>query len=113
MNEVTRQHSWSTVLKEYSEQNKDRPTRLGLFELEKGNVNDYWIEDGLPLTGIDVDFHGDIPAIEIVLGDYTHSIKGARRFELHFSLNGDDDGISIIDSEGKTTVLRFEDHLSR
>lgn len=72
MNAVTKQHNWSTFLKLFSEQNRTRPTRIGVFEGEPGAMTEHWIENGLPLTGIDVDARGeDAPTIEIMLGDST------------------------------------------
>ena len=104
MNAATRQHNWTQFLRLYSEQNKGRATRLGVFENEK----DYWLEAGFPLVGIDVDTHGEMPAIEIMLGTFTHTIKDGRRLTMHFSLDGSEDGLDITDAEGKTTILRFE-----
>lgn len=98
MNKITK------FLKFYSEENYGRPTRLGIFD--KGT--DHWIEDGLPLGGIDFDKHGD--SIEIMLGDLmTHTVKNVKEFKIKFSLNAANDGLDIIDAEGKTTILRFED----
>ena len=87
----------------YSKENSGRPTRLGVFD----NENDYWIEDGILLGGIDFDKHGD--SIEIMLGDVmTHTVKNVKMIKISFSLNGVNDGLDITDSEGKTTILRFE-----
>lgn len=87
----------------YSEENSGRPTRLGVFD----NGNDYWIEDGIPLGGIDFDKHGD--SLEIMLGDdMTHTVKNVQNIKINFSLNGINDGLDITDAEGQTTILRFE-----
>ncbi len=105
MDATTKQHSWTSFLKYYGEQNNNRPTRLGVFE----NGNDFWIEDGLPLHGVDVDAHGEMPTVEIMLGDeFTHTIKNARNVKITFSLDETNDGLDITDAEGKTTILRFE-----
>ena len=96
-------------MKFYSEHNTGRRTRLGVFEHFGDVVNDYWIEDGLPLERITVDLHGELPTIEIALVSYTHLTHGVRSFEIHFSLDGDEDGVEIMGNDGKTTVLRFED----
>ncbi len=117
MNAVTKQHNWSTFLKLFSEQNRMRPTRLGVFEGEPGAMTEYWIEDGMPLVGIDVEVRGeDAPTIEIMLGDstktdssyLTHNVDGARFTKIVLSANGEADGLEIEDFEGKTTILRFE-----
>ncbi len=109
MSETTKKHDWSKFLSFYGEQNKGRSTRLGVFENAAGAVDDYWLEDGLPLTGIDVDNRGAMPTIEIMLGDdFTHIVKAAKSLKIHFSLDGNEDGFDITDADGSTTVLRFE-----
>ena len=110
------QHNWSAFLNFFSEQNRTRPTRLGVFENERNAVTDYWIEDGLPLAGIDVDASGkDAPTVEIMLGDnakdarhMTHVVKNARTVKIIMSASGEEDGLEIEDAEGRTTFLRFE-----
>lgn len=104
MNMVKRELYWSKFLKDFSEQNGNRPSRLGVFE----DGNDYWIEDGLPFTGIDMDTHSERPTIEIMLKDFTHTVKNVRNLKMYLSLDGDDDGLDITDVEDKTTILRFE-----
>lgn len=105
MSEAKKQHTWAHFLNYYGEQNNNRPTRLGVFE----DGNDFWIEDGLPLTVLDVDTHGEIPKVEIMLGDdFTHAIKDAKNVKITFSLDENKDGLDITDAEGKTTILRFE-----
>jgi hypothetical protein len=108
MNATKTQHRWATFLKFYTEQNEGRTTRLGVFESAADVVNDYWIEDGLPLSGIDVDVNGELPAIEIMLGSYTHSVSDVRSLKVHYSLEGNEDGVDITGNDGNTTVLRFE-----
>lgn len=116
MNTTKQQHNWSAFLSFFSEQNRTRPTRLGVFEKERDVVTDYWLEDGLPLAGIDVDVSGEgAPTVEILLGDnskdarhMTHVVKNARSAKIVLSASGEDDGLEIEDAEGKTTFLRFE-----
>ena len=108
MNATKTQHTWATFLKFYSEQNEGRKTRLGVFENAGDVVNDYWIEDGLPLSGIDIDVNGELPTIEVMLGSYSHSVSNAKSLQVHYSLEGDEDGVDITGDDGKTTVLRFE-----
>lgn len=99
-----RQISWVNFLKFYSDQNKGRPTRLGVFD----NGNDYWLEDGLILTGIDFDTRRN--AIEIMLSDeITHTIHDVKKVEASFSLDEINDGLDITDFEGTITILRFEE----
>jgi len=104
MNAATQQSSWTNFLRFYSEQNKGRATRLGVFEDE----NDYWLENGLALVGIDADTHRAFPTVQIMFENFTHPIKNARALAMHFSLDGSGDGVDFIDADGKTTILRFE-----
>lgn len=108
MNGTKTPHNWAGFLKFYSEQYKGRKTRLGVFENAGDVVNDYWIEDGNPLLGVDVEMKGDLPTIEITLDSYSHSANDARSLKIHYSLEGDEDGMDIAGSDGKTTILRFE-----
>lgn len=99
-----KQISWTNFLKFYSEEYNGRPTRLGVFD----NGNDYWLEDGLILTGIDYDTHEN--TIEIMLSDkITHIIKDVKKVDASFSLDEINDGLDIIDLKGKITILRFEE----
>ena len=96
--------AWEEYLRFYNEKNKGRKTRLGVFE----DGNDYWIESDLKLTGIDVDRQTEGVGITILLGNYTHEIRDARSLAIRLSLEGDEDGVDIMDGHGNTTVLRFD-----
>jgi hypothetical protein len=110
------QHNWAEFTELFSRQNKSRPTRIGVFEGEPGNMTDYWLADGLPLEGIDIDARGDAPTIEIMLGEtgkadsraFTHTIKNARFMKLILSASGESDGLEVEDERGAITILRFE-----
>jgi hypothetical protein len=116
MNATKQNQKWSALLNFFSDQNRRRPTRLGIFENGRDVVTDYWLEDGLPLTGIDVDAgSGAAPTVEIMLGGgedkerhMTHVVRGARSAKIVLSASGEDDGLEIEDAEGRTTFLRFE-----
>lgn len=103
------EHKWTTFFKFYSEQNGDRPTRIGLFETVDGITNDYWIEDGLPFKGIDADLENGMPVVEIMLEGLTHLVRNVRQITATYSLNGSEEGMNIISSNGATTIVRFED----
>ena len=104
MNAATKQQDyWKSLLGFYSKQNEGRLTRLGVFEGE----TDYWLENGLPFTGIDMDVRGGIPVIQIMLGEFTHTVKNVRILKVYLTLEGDEDGIDVTDAEGKTAILRF------
>lgn len=118
MNAAIEQHNWARFISLFGEQNRLRPTRVGVFEGPPGSMNDLWLEDGVPLMGIDIDAHGpDAPDIEIMLGDkgkpgaghMTHVVKGARFVKIVLSATGDGDGLEIEDRDGRTTILRFEE----
>ena len=103
-----KQNDWISLLNFYAGENKDRPTRLGVFEAGQNENQDYWLEDGLPLTGIDVDPGPDSMTIELMLGTYTHVIKNVVALKINLSVAGVEDGIDIIDANRGTTILRFE-----
>jgi hypothetical protein len=118
MSETRTTHSWSKFLRLFSQQNNGRPTRIGVFEGDAGRMNDYWVEDGLPLLGIDLDPEGrNAPSLEIMLGGadgarhMTHTVSQARFVKIVLSPDGETDGLDIEDGEGKTTILRFENQI--
>lgn len=108
MKAVERQHEWTKHLKFFSEQNAGRLTRLAVFERNSDVVTDYWIESGMPFTGIDIDPRDGQPSIRITVGSFTHAVNDAVKLVFNFSLAGDEDGIDISGGDGRTTVLRFE-----
>lgn len=110
--------SWAKVLKFFSDQNKGRLTRLGVFEGGPGASADFCIENGMKLVGIDADAHDETAAtVQIMLGseseadapNFTHIVRCTQRVKLHFSPDGSKDSVEIEDAEGKTTVLRLGD----
>lgn len=101
-------HNWSKYVNLFSETNSGRPTRLGVFERKGDIVNDYWLESGLPLTGVDIDTHDGRTDVQITLGTFTHEISNAVELEFHLDLMGDEEGLDVRGSDGTTTVLRFE-----
>lgn len=120
MNKTETQHNWSAFLEIFSRQNQNRPTRIGVFEGEPGAMTDYWVEDGLPLEGIDVDTSGSgAPSVEIMLGNMenpdsrglTHTIARTRFIRIVLSAGGESDGLDIENEEGETTILRFENRI--
>lgn len=114
MNAVQQKHNWTPFFKLFSEQNNGRSTRLGVIENASVATIDYWIEDNLPLAGIDVDARDEAATtIEIMLGEagshhLTHTVNKARFVKIVLSISGEADGLEIENVEGKTTVLRFE-----
>lgn len=92
------------MLSFFAKENLGRTTRLGIFD----GADDFWIESGQPLTAIVVDDRCELPSVELVLGDYTHTICDAMDMKIMLSHAGDEDGLNITDSKGATTILRFE-----
>ena len=108
MKAATKHHEWAKYLQFFSDQNTGRLTRLGVFERNGDVVTDYWLENGLPLKRIDMDTADEYPSVQITVGNYTHEVKEGVKLIFHFSYTGDEDGIDISGSDGRTTVLRFE-----
>lgn len=101
-------HEWEKYLKFFNDQNRGRPTRLGVFERNEGVVTDYWLESGLPLTGIDLDPCDGQPSIQITLGTFSHEIRDSVKLTFKFTDTGDEDGLDVCGADGRMTVLRFE-----
>jgi hypothetical protein len=105
----------SAYLKEFDQQNRARPTRLG--EMKAGETDEeFWLEDGLPLAGISLETKGEnAPLVQIMLGgmgeterSMAHVVAGVRNVRLQLAPDGHDDSLEIEDLQGKTTILRFE-----
>jgi hypothetical protein len=85
-----------------------KPTRLGIVEMREDVANDYWIEDGLPLVGLDTSQYKGKTRVDFIFDSFRHSIDGATKL-VHVSEVDRDYGLDVTDAEGKTAVLRFED----
>ncbi len=111
------QARWEAFLTEFNEQNRRRPTRLGVIRMEDGVEEDFWVEDGLPLAGVGVELDGDdAPRVQIMLGGegsdarhLTHTVPRVRRLRLGLSLRGMQDGLEVETEDGAKTFLRFEE----
>lgn len=110
MTTSTMTSEWAKYLEFFTEQNTGRPTRLGVFEQSGDSMIDYWLESGLPFTAVDIDSTSDGVSTSILLlvGEMEHVIKQPHEIKFILSRAGDEDGIDITDSRGRTTVLRFE-----
>ena len=120
MNAVKCATNLAGFLRYFSETHELRPTRMGVFEESRGTVIDYWLEDGLPLTGIDVDnSNPEKPSVLILLSNkegtekshFSHVINDVKLVKVFLSFDGKSDGLDISSFDGKTTVLRFENEL--
>ena len=108
------QASWGAYLREFSRQNGGRLTRLGVVKRGE-RLEDLWLEDSLPLAGVDLDTAGaDAPLVQIMLGregaserSMTHTVPHVGGVVIRLTPDGREDGLDIEDETG-TTVLRFE-----
>ena len=96
-------------LRKFSTRHRRARTRVGVFEMRDGVVNDLWIEDGLPLVGIDVDTKQRSPTMGIVFEHFRHSIENVSTITQVNDSEEVGEGLDIGDEEGNTTALRFED----
>lgn len=108
MSVVKIQNNWNEFLRYYGRQNLDRPTRVGLFDVSKGATNDYWLENGLPFRGLDLDIENGKPVLEIMLEGLTHVVRDVKTLRPIYAWNGDEEGMDVITADGTTTVLRFD-----
>lgn len=106
---------WRAYFREFNRRNLARPTRLGVVKTVN-SMEDTWIEDGLPLGGVDLNGESsNAPSVEIMLGregaseeSMTHTIPGVRMVSIRLSADGTQDGLDIEDEKGAATLLRFE-----
>jgi len=107
------QSEWVAYLKEFSERNAGRPTRLETF----GELGAQEEEQGLPLAGISVEINGaDAPRVEIMIGGLTagdmrhltHTVPRVNRIMRKLGADGREEALELEDSDGTQTLLRFE-----
>jgi hypothetical protein len=108
--------SWQANLSAFGERNQMRPTRLEVLGPGRQVESDFWLEDGLLFAGMALEMDGERgPSVEIMLqvpaaptrDHMTHMVTGVKRVELE-TLDGRDQALEIEDSEGDTTIMRFE-----
>jgi hypothetical protein len=113
MRHIIEPSSLKTDLMAFGARNNLRPTRLQVLGQSKGVESDFWLEDGLLLSGIDLDMDGKCgPFIEIMLqsqdqNHITRSIASVKRVELETN-QGIDESLEIEDEAGAVTIMRFE-----
>jgi len=107
---------WQANLSAFGERNQMRPTRLEVLGPGRQVESDFWLEDGLLFAGMALEMDGERgPSVEIMLqapaavsrDHMTHMVTGVKRVELE-TLDGRDQALEIEDSEGATTIMRFE-----
>lgn len=108
MSTAKQEHEWSRALQFFSKENSGRPTRLGIFEPNRTAADDYWVECGLPLDGVDIEAHEGRLDLQLFLGTLDHMVRNVVKLSWQMTASGDEDGLDILDADGRTTVLRFE-----
>lgn len=108
MTRVIERADWKTFLHGYRDRHEGQPTRLGIFEVKDGVVNDLWIEDGLPLVDLDVTSAKGHVRVGITLEQYAHAVDDPAIL-IDVNNDGPEVGLDICDKNGKTTLIRFED----
>ena len=112
MSNIIDQASWSSFLRKYTAENEGRPTSLGVIETRNNVANDYWVEDGLPLVGLDVYPDKGATRVDIIFNNFTHSVIDAAML-VHVTDDSTDFGIDVSDAHGMTAILRFENYTNR
>lgn len=113
MRHIIEPSSLKTDLSAFGERNNLRPTRLEVLGPTREVESDFWLEDGLLLSGIDFDLDSKSgPYIEIMLrsqaqNHMTRSIAAVKRVELETN-QGIDESLEIEDAAGTVTIMRFE-----
>ena len=111
MTHIIERPDWHEFLRSFSKRHGGQRTRLGVFEIHDGVVNDLWIEDGVPLVGIDIDTKEKRQTIDIVFEHFRHSIENVSKITQVNDSEEVGEGLDIQDDKGKTTALRFEEYL--
>lgn len=100
--------SWPDLLAPFIKQNLKRPTRLGVFKPDPHGLTDYWIESGLPFSGLDVERRASAVTVRIMLDKLSHEVNNVASIAIRISVNGDDEGFEVTERDGTVTFLRFE-----
>ncbi|HVS80107.1 MAG TPA: DUF5335 family protein [Pyrinomonadaceae bacterium] len=102
---------WINYFNEFTRRNQSRATQLEVFG-ENGAQEE---EHGLPFAGIALEQINGTPSIEIMFGGddteprhLTHVIANVQQITPKRGLDGRDEALEIIDSEGEKNLLRFE-----
>ncbi len=117
MRDDIQREQWDEYIKEFSERNSMRPTRLEVMGQPGAFESDFWLEGGLPLAGISLEPEGEgAPQIEIMLGGeanhaarhMTHTVSGVQRVVRETGEDGREATLELEDKEGAITILHFE-----
>jgi len=106
MNTIVEESKWEPFFRSYTQHYAGRRTRLAVFEVNDGTMNDLWLENGLPLVEVALFSNKKEASIGIILENCTHMV--AEPEVVSIVQNGPDTGLDILDTNGTTTVLRFD-----
>jgi len=103
---------WINYFDEFTNRNQKRPTRLEVF----GEMGAQVEERGLPFAGISLERGNGMPAVEIMFGvpngfsprHLTHVIENVQEITPKRGLDGRDEALEIVDSQGEKNLLCFE-----
>ena len=112
MKETIDRSVWINYFNEFTRRNNSRPTRLEVFG-ENGAQQE---ECGLPFAGISLERGNGAPSIAIMFSGrnghtpphLTHVIKNVQEITPKRGLDGSDEALEIVDSQGEKSLLRFE-----
>ena len=103
---------WINYLNEFTRRNSTRPTRLEVFG-ENGAQEE---ERGLLFAGISLERGNGAPSIAMMFSarngsapaHLTHLIENIQEITPKQGLDGRDEALEIVDSQGEKSLLRFE-----
>lgn len=103
---------WINYLNEFTRRNSTRPTRLEVFGENGAQVQ----ERGLLFAGVSLERGNGAPSIAMMFsarnGDtpphLTHLIENVQEITPKRGLDGRDEALEIVDSQGEKSLLRFE-----
>ena len=112
MKEYIDRSVWINYFNEFTRRNQSRPTQLEVFG-ENGAQKE---ECGLPFAGISLERRNGAPGVEIMFGGngasgpshLTHVIANVQQITPKRGLDGSDEALEIVDSQGEKSLLRFE-----
>jgi hypothetical protein len=115
MRQEVKRDDWEVFLREFGERNRRRPTRLEVIGQTR-DESDYWLENGLPLSGVTLETECEgSPRVEIMLDTgtakdsrhMTHTVCGVRRVARYLRADGFCERLEIEDGDGALTLLRL------
>lgn len=112
MEEYIDRSVWTNYFNEFTKRNQSRPTQLEVFG-ENGAQKQ---EQGLPFAGISLERGNGRPSVQIMFGALNgvtpghlmHVIENVQGITPKQALDGSDEALEIVGSQGEKSLLRFE-----